>query len=80
MSRKCSITGKGPQFGHNVSHSHKKTLKKWSANIISKRVWLPEEKRFVRLKISAKTLRTIKKRGLQATLRNWGLTLAKVGR
>jgi ribosomal protein L28 len=80
MARKCSITGKGPQFGHNVSHSHKKTLKKWSANVFFKRIWLSEEKRFVRLKVSAKTLRTIKKKGLQATLRDRGLTLAKIGR
>jgi len=47
MARKCSISGKGPQFGNNVSHSHKKTRKKWSANIIKKRVYVPEEDRSV---------------------------------
>ncbi|HDP69900.1 MAG TPA: 50S ribosomal protein L28 [Actinobacteria bacterium] len=38
MSSKCEVCGKGPQFGKNVSHSHKKTLKTWKANIQNKRV------------------------------------------
>ncbi len=33
MSRECAICGKGPKFGSNVSHSHRKTPKKWSANV-----------------------------------------------
>ncbi len=78
MARRCSISGKGPQFGNNVSHSHKKTRKKWSANIISKRIYVPEEDRWVRIKISAKMLRTIQKNGLMATLRDHGLTLKQV--
>ena len=78
MSRKCSISGKGPRFGNNVSHSHKKTRRKWSANIITKRIWVPEENRFVRVKISASMLRTINKKGLMATLRNHGLTLKQI--
>ncbi len=78
MARKCSISGKGPQFGNNVSHSHKKTRKKWSANIINKRIYVPEEDRWVRIKVSAKMLRTIQKNGLMATLRDHGLTLKQV--
>ncbi len=78
MARKCAISGKGPQFGNNVSHSHKKTRKKWSANIIKKRIYIPEEDRWVRLKISTKMLRTIQKKGLLATLRDHGLTLKQV--
>ena len=78
MARKCSISGKGPQFGNNVSHSHKKTRKKWSANIISKRVYVPEEDRWVRVKVSTQMLRTIQKKGLLATLKDHGLTLKQV--
>ena len=78
MARRCSISGKGPQFGNNVSHSHKKTRKKWSANIINKRIYVPEEDRWVRIKVSAKMLRTIQKNGLMATLRDHGLTLKQV--
>ena len=78
MSRKCAISGKGPQFGNNVIHSHKKTRKKWSANIISKRIWVPEEDRWVRVKISTQMLRTIQRNGLMATLRANGKTLNEV--
>lgn len=78
MTRKCSISGKGPQFGNNVSHSHKKTRKKWSANIIKKRIYIPEEDRFVRVKISTQMLRTIQKKGLLAALRDNGMTLKQV--
>jgi ribosomal protein L28 len=78
MARKCEISGKGPQFGNNVSHSHKKTRKKWSVNIISKRVWVEEENRWVRVKISTQMLRTIHKNGLLATLKANGKTLSDV--
>ena len=78
MARKCSISGKGPQFGNNVSHSHKKTRKKWSANIITKRIYVPEEDRWVRVKVSTQMLRTIQKKGLMATLSDNGLTLKQV--
>jgi ribosomal protein L28 len=78
MARKCSISGKGPQYGNNVSHSHKKTRKKWSANIISKRLWVPEENRWVRVKISTSMLRTVYKKGLLETLKDYGKTLADI--
>jgi len=78
MARKCSISGKGPQFGNSVSHSHKKTRKKWSANIITKRLWVPEEERWVRVKISTQMLRTIYKKGLLPTLKDYGKTLKDV--
>lgn len=78
MARTCSISGKGPQFGHSVSHSNRKTNRKWSANIISKRIWVPEEERWVRVKISAQMLRTIQKKGLLATLKDYGKTIDDV--
>ena len=78
MARKCAISGKGPQFGNNVSHSHKKTRKKWSANIITKRIWVPEEERWVRVKVSTQMLRTIHKKGLIATLKDHGKTLRDI--
>ena len=78
MARKCSISGKGPQFGNNVSHSHKKTRKKWSANIVTKRVWVEEENRWVRVKVSTQMLRSIQKKGLLACLKDHGKTLRDV--
>lgn len=78
MARKCEISGKGPQFGNSVSHSHKKTRKKWGANIIQKRVWVPEENRWVKVKVSAQMLRTINRKGLISALKDHGKTLRDI--
>lgn len=61
---KCEITGKGNQFGHNVSFSQRKTSKKWNANIQKKTLVIDGKK--VRLKISTSALRTLKKKGIVA--------------
>ena len=65
----CQITGKTAQNGHNVSHSNKKTNRKFSPNLRTKRLFLEEEGRFVSLRLSAAALRTINKKGLSAALR-----------
>ncbi|MGB1017004.1 MAG: 50S ribosomal protein L28, partial [Nannocystaceae bacterium] len=52
MSKVCQVTGKGPQTGMNVSHSHIRTKKRSLPNLQSKRFWLGSEKRFVRLRLS----------------------------
>jgi large subunit ribosomal protein L28 len=54
---KCDICGKGPQFGHNVSHSHKKTKRQWKPNI--QKVTITEGKVTKRLKVCAKCLKTM---------------------
>jgi large subunit ribosomal protein L28 len=58
-----------------VSHANNKRRKKWNANIQSKRVFDSETGTWVRLKVSARALRTISKKGLAATMRDAGLTL-----
>jgi large subunit ribosomal protein L28 len=75
MSRKCELTGKGPSFGHNVSHSNKKTRKIWQPNLQVKRIYVPELDRYVRLRVSTRALRTLNKKGLNQFLRDEGLTL-----
>lgn len=65
MSRVCQVTGKRPMSGHNVSHSNRKTNRRFLPNLRWHRFWLPSEKRFVRLKISTKGLRTIDKLGIE---------------
>ncbi len=75
MSRKCDLTGKGPSFGHNVSHSNKKTRKVWLPNLQDKRIYVPELDRYVRLRVSTRALRTLNKKGLNQFLRDEGLTL-----
>ncbi len=66
----CQITGKVAQVGNNVSHSNKKTKRRFSPNLKKKRFFLEEENRWVTLKVSTSGIRTINKNGLSATLKN----------
>ena len=68
MSKICQVTGKSPMSGNNVSHAHNKTRRRFLPNLQNKRFWLEKEKRFVRLKVSAKGLRIIDKHGLEKVL------------
>lgn len=65
MSRVCQVTGKRPSYGNNVSHANNKTRRRWLPNLHTHRLWLESEKRFVRLRISTRGLRTIDKLGLE---------------
>ncbi len=65
MSRVCQITGKRPVSGQNVSHSNIKTKRRFLPNLHSHRFWLESEQRFVRLRVSAKGMRTIDKLGIE---------------
>ena len=78
MSRRCQITGKKPMSAHNISHAHNVTNRWQAPNLQRKRLYVPELKRFVRLKISTRALRTITKKGLLQFLRSRGLTLKDV--
>lgn len=68
MSRVCQVTGKKPSFGKNVSHSHRKTNRRWNINIQNKRYYLPSEKKWVSLTVSAKGIKTIDKRGIESVV------------
>ena len=70
MAYKCDITGKGKQFGNNVSFSQRKTRKVWKPNLQIKTVTIGGQK--VRLKLAASTIRTLKK---LATEENSGIKL-----
>lgn len=65
----CQITGKKAQVGNNVSHSNKKTKKIFSPNLKTKRFFLEEESRWITLKVSARGIRTINKKGLSTALK-----------
>lgn len=78
MSRRCAISGKKPLSGNNVSHAHNKTRRLQRPNIQTKRLYVPELKRFVRIKLSTRALRTVSKIGLMPYLRKEGLTLKDV--
>jgi large subunit ribosomal protein L28 len=65
MSRVCQVTGKRPSSGNNVSHANNKTGRRWLPNLHTHRFWLESEKRFVKLRVSTRGLRTIDKLGLE---------------
>lgn len=68
MSKVCQVTGKRPVTGNNVSHAHNKTRRRFVPNLHSKRFWVQSENRFVRLRVSAKGMRIIDKKGIDAIL------------
>jgi large subunit ribosomal protein L28 len=78
MSRKCSITGKKPLSGNNVSHAHNKTKKWQKPNIHDKRLYVPELGRTVRVRLSTRALRSVSKLGLLSYLKKNGLQLKDV--
>ncbi len=68
MSRVCQVTGKGPAVGNNVSHAQNKTRRRFLPNLQYHRFWVESENRFVRLRVSAKGMRIIDKRGIDVVL------------
>lgn len=68
MANVCIVTGKKPISGNNVSHANNKTRRRFSPNIHTHRFWVESEKRFVKLKVSAKGMRIIDKNGIDAVL------------
>ncbi|ERI52074.1 MULTISPECIES: 50S ribosomal protein L28 [Pseudomonas] len=68
MSRVCQVTGKGPVTGNNISHANNKTRRRFLPNLQHHRFWVESENRFVRLRVSAKGMRVIDKRGIDVVL------------
>ena len=69
MSRVCQLTGKSVMVGNNVSHSKRRTKRRFYPNLITKKFYIPEEDQYVTLKISTSALRTINKKGISACLK-----------
>lgn len=70
MSRVCSVTGKKAMVGNNVSHSQRKTKRKFGVNLIKKRFFVPEEDQWITLKLSASALKTVNRKGISAVLKD----------
>jgi large subunit ribosomal protein L28 len=68
MSQVCQITGKKAMVGNNVSHSKRRTKRRFYPNLFDKRFFLPEENRWIKLRVSASGMRTINKKGLKSAL------------
>lgn len=68
MSKVCQVTGKGPVVGNNVSHSHRKTRRRFLPNLQTHRFWVENENRFVKLRLSTSGMRIIDKNGIESVL------------
>jgi large subunit ribosomal protein L28 len=68
MSAHCQVTGRSPGFGNRVSHSHRRTRRRWDPNIQIKTYYLPSEGRRVRLRVSTKGIKVIDRDGIEAVV------------
>ncbi len=78
MSRHCQLTGRKPGFGKSVSHSHRRTNRRWDPTIQDRRYRLPGEGRYVRLKLSTQAIRNVDRDGIEtvvARLRRTGVRI-----
>ncbi|MCX7908113.1 MAG: 50S ribosomal protein L28 [Ignavibacteria bacterium] len=73
MARVCVITGKKPLTGNNVSHANNRTKRRFLPNLQWKKFWIPEQKRWIRLRVSTQAIKTIDKRGISSVLKEVGL-------
>jgi len=69
MSRICQITGKKMMVGNHVSHSNIKTKRRFYPNLQTKKFFIPDEKKYITLKVSAAGIRTINKKGISVALK-----------
>jgi large subunit ribosomal protein L28 len=77
MSRICDLTGKKANNAYAISHSHRRTKKLQHVNLQEKRVWWPQGKRWVTLRLSTKAIKTLEKKGLAAMAKEAGIDLNK---
>jgi large subunit ribosomal protein L28 len=68
MSNVCQVTGRSPGFGKQLSHSHRRTNRRWNVNIQRKRYWLASEGRWIRLNVSTRGMKVIDKRGIESVV------------
>ena len=69
MSRICELTGKRPISGNNVSHSNRRTRRRFLPNLLTKKFYIPETEETITIKVSSSALRTINKNGIYEYLK-----------
>ena len=69
MARVCEITGKRPHVGNKVSHANNKSKRRFYPNLQTKRFFIPEENKWITLKLSTKAIKTINNKGITAVLK-----------
>lgn len=78
MARKCAFTGKAPLVGHTISHAHNKNKMVQLPNMQSKRIYVSELNRYVRVRLSARALRSVTKLGLMQYMKDCGIQLKDI--
>jgi large subunit ribosomal protein L28 len=68
MSAVCQVTGRRPGYGKQVSHSHRRTSRRWEPNLQRRRYWLASENRWIRLRVSTKGMKVIDRRGIESVV------------
>lgn len=68
MAKVCQVTGKKPVAGNNVSHSHRRTRRRFLPNLQNHRFWVEGESRFVKLRLTTAGMRIIDKNGIESVL------------
>ena len=68
MSRVCQITGKKPMTGNNVSHANNRSKRRQLPNLQKKRIWLEDQKKWVTVRVSARALKTLDKKGYKTLI------------
>jgi large subunit ribosomal protein L28 len=69
MSRVCELTGKRAIVGNNVSHAMNKTKRKFNVNLVKKRFYIPEEDKWITLRVSTSAIKNINKKGIAAVIK-----------
>ena len=69
MAKRCQVTGKKPMTGNNVSHANNKTKRRFLPNLHKKRFFVPSENRWIRIKVSARGIKTITKKGIDVVIK-----------
>ncbi|MDA0252327.1 MAG: 50S ribosomal protein L28 [Mycobacterium sp.] len=68
MSAHCQVTGRSPGFGNSISHSHRRTRRRWNPNVQVKTYYLASENRRIRLRVSAKGIKVIDRDGIESVV------------
>ena len=77
MSKKCELTGVGPLNGFNVSHSNRHTHRRWLPNLKKRRIFVPEENRWITVRLTTAALKTLSKKGMGSVVRMRARVLRK---
>jgi large subunit ribosomal protein L28 len=75
MARRCQISGKQTGSGNTVSHSNRKTKRKFKVNLITKKIFVADENRHVRIRMSARMLKTLNNKGVKTLMKKYGQDL-----